>query len=98
VIVLSQSGRHVGSALSPLQQPRKSYQLLRVQRKAWSRSKRLTYIRQRGSATVEYAVVTGVVVATLFLPLPGLGESLVDTLITALRQFQDNSTFLLSLP
>ena len=53
---------------------------------------------QRGSASVEYVVLTLTVVATLFLPLPGLDESLVNTLVSALRQFQANTTYLLSLP
>ena len=47
---------------------------------------------------MEYAVLTAVVVTTLFVPLPGLGESLVDTMVSALRQFQANTTFLYSLP
>lgn len=54
--------------------------------------------RQKGSASVEYAVLTFVVVTALFMPLPGLGESLVETLVSALRQFQANSTYLYSLP
>lgn len=54
--------------------------------------------RLRGSASVEYVILTLMVVATLFLPLPGLDESLFNTLITAMRQFQANSTYLLSLP
>ncbi len=47
---------------------------------------------------MEYAVLTFVVVTVLFLPLPGLGESLVETLVSALRQFQANTTYLYSLP
>ncbi len=54
--------------------------------------------QQNGSASVEYAVLTFVVVTALFLPLPGLGESLVETLVSALRQFQANTTYLYSLP
>ncbi len=54
--------------------------------------------RQNGSASVEYAVLTFVVVTVLFVPLPGLGESLVETLASALRQFQANTTYLYSLP
>ena len=55
-------------------------------------------VRQTGSASVEYTVLTFVVVTVLFLPLPGLGESLVETLVSALRQFQANTTYLYSLP
>ncbi|MGQ7848684.1 hypothetical protein ACUNV4_29580 [Granulosicoccus sp. 3-233] len=57
-----------------------------------------TGLRQKGSASVEYVVLTLIVVGVLFLPLPGLGESLVNTLVSALRQFQANTTYLLSLP
>ena len=53
---------------------------------------------QRGAAMVEYSVVTMVVVAVLFLPLPGIEGSLVATLMDALRQFQSHSMLLLSLP
>lgn len=55
-------------------------------------------LRQRGSASVEYVLLTLTVVGILFLPLPGMDESLVNTLVSALRQFQSNTTFLLSLP
>lgn len=54
--------------------------------------------RQSGSASIEYTVLTLVVVTTLFVPLPGLGESLVETVVSALRQFQSNTTYLYSLP
>ena len=53
---------------------------------------------QRGAALVEYSIVTMVVVMILFLPLPGLQDSLVATILSALRQFQSHSTLLLSLP
>lgn len=54
--------------------------------------------QQRGAAMVEYSIVTLIVVAVLFLPLPGLQDSLVATLMNALRQFQSHTTLLLSLP
>ena len=54
--------------------------------------------RQKGSAMVEYSIVTLVVVFVLFTPLPGLQESLVATMLSALRQFQSHTTLLLSLP
>ena len=53
---------------------------------------------QRGAAMVEYSVVTLVVVGVLFLPLPGLQNSLVATVMDALRQFQSHTLLLLSLP
>lgn len=47
---------------------------------------------------VEYSVVSLITVLTLFVPLPGLDESLLNTLLTAFRDYQANTTFLLSLP
>ena len=58
----------------------------------------MTIRRQRGAASAEYVVVTGVVVSVLFAPLPGLDGSLVEHVLAALRGFQANSTFLLSMP
>ena len=54
--------------------------------------------RQHGSASIEYVVLTFIVVTAFFVPLPGVGESLVETLVSALRQFQANTTYLYSLP
>lgn len=47
---------------------------------------------------VEYSIVTLITVAVLFVPLPGLDESLLNSMLTALRQFQANTTLLMSLP
>jgi len=53
----------------------------------------------RGSASVEYVLVTGVVIALLFLPLLELGNvSSVEYLLDALKAFQRHTTYLLSLP
>lgn len=52
---------------------------------------------QRGAASVEYVVATTVVVTVLFVPSIG-GLSLVEHVLAALRGFQANSTFLLSMP
>jgi hypothetical protein len=53
---------------------------------------------QAGAVMVEYSVVTLVVVMVLFLPLPGLQDSLITTVMDALRQFQSHTMLLLSLP
>ncbi|MFT4729927.1 MAG: hypothetical protein ACI9UN_004449 [Granulosicoccus sp.] len=53
---------------------------------------------QRGAVMVEYSIVTLVVVMVLFLPLPGLQDSLITTVMDALRQFQSHTMLLLSLP
>jgi len=54
--------------------------------------------RVRGAAIVEYALGTLIIVMALFVPL-GPGElSLVDHVLDAIRGFQSNSTYLLSLP
>ena len=67
---------------------------------AWAERERSAHLpgRQSGSAMVEYSVVSLITVLTLFVPLPGLDESLLNTLLTAFREFQANTTFLLSLP
>jgi len=54
--------------------------------------------RQSGVVSVEYVLVSLVVAGALFLPMPGLQSSIVDILLEALRGFQANTTFLLSLP
>jgi len=54
--------------------------------------------RMSGAASAEYVVVTFVIIVTLFLPLPGLGGSLLDLVMGALRGFQSNTTYLMSLP
>jgi hypothetical protein len=53
---------------------------------------------QNGAVMVEYSIVTLVVVMVLFLPLPGLQDSLIATVMDALRQFQSHTMLLLSLP
>ena len=54
---------------------------------------------ERGATTVEYALTTAAVIAALFLaPIDGSGQSAVTMLLDALRQFQQNTTYLLSLP
>ena len=57
----------------------------------------MTRSTQKGSASVEYVVVTVVVVGVLFAPVSD-GMSLVDLVLGAFRKFQHNSTFLLSMP
>ena len=56
------------------------------------------YFRVSGAASAEYVVVTFVVIVTLFLPVPGMGDSLVGLVMDALRGFQANTTYLMSLP
>lgn len=53
---------------------------------------------QKGTVMVEYSVVTLVVVMILFIPLPGLQDSLITIVMDALRKFQSHTTLLLSLP
>ena len=54
---------------------------------------------ERGAASVEYALVTAVVVIALFIaPVTPAGDSAVEFVMKALRQFQHHATYLLSLP
>ncbi len=60
---------------------------------------RLDKIRpQNGSASVEYIVVTSLIIAALFAPIPPFDVSLLDWFLDSLRAFQANTTYLLSLP
>jgi hypothetical protein len=54
--------------------------------------------RQSGSVISEYAITTSVITALLFLPIPGLGESVIHILIQSFNSFQNHSTVLLSMP
>ena len=53
---------------------------------------------QYGSASVEYIVLSVMIISTLFLPIPPFDVSLVDWFLSTLRAFQANSTYLMSLP
>lgn len=51
-----------------------------------------------GSVLTEYLITTGILSAVLFLPLPGVGYSVVHLIIRALNEFQNHSTVFLSMP
>lgn len=54
-------------------------------------------ITQAGNVSFEWLVVTGVLVAVLFIPVNGK-ESLYASVLGAIRDFYQNGTFPLSLP
>ena len=55
--------------------------------------------RQGGAVGIEYLLVTGVVLAALFVvPVNAEGQSALEMLLDALRGFQRHTTYLLSLP
>ena len=56
------------------------------------------FCRHSGSVLTEYLITTGIIIAVLFLPIPGIGSSTVDIVIRALNGFQNHSTVFLSLP
>lgn len=58
----------------------------------------LTRRYQMGSSTVEYVIGAIAVIASLFMPIPVIDASLINVLLGALKEFQDNSTYLISLP
>lgn len=41
---------------------------------------------QSGATTVEYVVATAVVVAMLFLPIPGQSESVMEVMVQAFKE------------
>lgn len=52
-----------------------------------------------GYVTVEYALVTAVVVVALIAPIPGTGgESMTDLVMDTIREFQAHTTTMLALP
>jgi len=53
---------------------------------------------QSGSVLSEYVITTSVVIAAVFLPLPGLGFSAMELVVVALNNFQNHSTVMLSMP
>jgi len=54
---------------------------------------------QHGSTTVEYSIVSLVVITVLFVPLGGEGSlSGVGLILQGLRSFQMHTTLLLSMP
>jgi len=55
---------------------------------------------ESGYVTVEYAIVTAVVVVALIAPIPGIpGDvSMTDLVMDAIREFQAHSTTMLALP
>lgn len=55
---------------------------------------------ERGYITVEYAIVTGVVIVALIAPIPGIpGDvSMTDLVMDAIREFQAHTTTMLALP
>lgn len=55
--------------------------------------------RQSGYITVEYAIVSAVVILALLAPIPGLpGISLVDIVMDSIREFQAHTVTMLALP
>lgn len=60
--------------------------------------KNVRKFRENGSASIEYIVLSAMIISSLFLPIPPFDVSLVDWFLDTLRAFQANSTYLLSLP
>lgn len=51
-----------------------------------------------GMVLTEYLIGTTFVAIALFAPIPAVGESAFEFLIGALRAYQANTTYLMSLP
>ncbi|MFK7892225.1 MAG: hypothetical protein AB8B63_15515 [Granulosicoccus sp.] len=51
-----------------------------------------------GSALTESLIVSTIVLLALLVPIPGLGESALTFLVNALRGFQANAIYLISMP
>ena len=55
-------------------------------------------IRQQGYFMSEYLVGTALVAFAMFTPMPGIEESVFVFFVNALKDFQANSTYMMSLP
>lgn len=55
-------------------------------------------LRQSGVTTAEYLVVTVVVIAMLFLPVPGHGESVMDMMIQGFKDSHHHYVWGMSYP
>ena len=53
---------------------------------------------QSGVVMSEYLICTIAVAFALFAPIPGLNETAFTFMLDALRSFQANTTYLMSLP
>ena len=53
---------------------------------------------QVGASTVEYLVATIVVVAMLFLPIPGYGESVVEMMVQGFKDSHHHYVWGMSYP
>ena len=54
--------------------------------------------QQAGHALTESLVLTIILLAALYVPLPGIGESAFTWLVKAIKGFQAHSIYLLALP
>jgi len=63
-----------------------------------TRGCQLSKLGQTGSTMIEYLLITIVLVTALISPIPTLGISVLTFLISAMTNWQNTSTYLLSLP
>ena len=61
-------------------------------------SRRGARSKNSGYVTVEYAIVTAAGILALITPIPGVGESMIDLVMLAIRSFQAHTTSMLALP
>jgi len=55
-------------------------------------------IKQNGHITIEWVMVTFVMIIALFAPIPGTDQSAVGLMMQSIRDFHASNSFLLSLP
>jgi Flp pilus assembly pilin Flp len=53
---------------------------------------------QRGQSMIEYAAVGALLAVTLFVPIPGMQQTVGQLLVSKIRELYSNLTFFLSLP
>lgn len=55
-------------------------------------------LNSSGYVTVEYAIVTAAGILALITPIPGVGSSMIEIVMFAIKSFQAHTTSMLALP
>ena len=84
--------------LNLVKTPCKTSQIGSLKLMSAANMRRSRFQYQSGTAISEYLIGTVGVAIALFIPIPGLNESALMFMAEAVRGFQANTTYLMSLP
>ena len=54
--------------------------------------------KQQGHVSIEWVMVTFLMIVAMFAPMPGTDQSVVGLMMQSIRDFHASNSFLLSLP